>query len=251
MYTFQRLNYEVPFDGAEYLVESDVERAISVSITPQAGFVNWFFGGSSTSLVSYDGTHTLTESDSSLAKIYGENYVSLPANAGTLLNGLNTEYFDASSQTICACLRYTGQAAQVLMGGMDVSHGECISMSGAGVLSYLYRNSAGALVANAIPTPDGLVAGNDIFIALTRSGSDVIVFAGGANSKLAITAAKTVGPSIPVGLGNTAFVSTAGYSKALLGYELLYSATSATATALDNIYSAAKTRCATRGISIL
>lgn len=94
-YLFTRLNFEVPFSGAEYLNESDVSRVIS-AVTPQPGFFNWLFGGSSASLTSYDGAHVMTQADATLTKTYGDNYVQLPASTGTLKNGLQTEWGDTS-----------------------------------------------------------------------------------------------------------------------------------------------------------
>lgn len=90
-YLFTRLNFEVPFSGAEYLNESDVSRVIS-AVTPQPGFFNWLFGGSSASLTSYDGAHVMTPADATLTKNYGDNYVQLSSSTGTLKNGLQTEW---------------------------------------------------------------------------------------------------------------------------------------------------------------
>ncbi|MFG0814108.1 hypothetical protein [Raoultella sp. FYR_9] len=250
---FSRLNYEVPFPGAEYLNESDVSRVVTPVLTPQQGFVNWFFGGSDISLISYDGTHTLTEAHTSLTKTYGEFYVELPANAAQLLNGLRTEYGDANSQTICAAIRYSGEPSQVLLGSMSGSSGECLQMTGAGAIAYSYKSaSTGATVATVVPVPAGLTAGDDIFIAISRTGDNVTAFVGGAVSKLTLTgAAKMTDQNLKMGVGNCNFSTTAGYSKLLRCYEFLYSATAMTESQLDAVYANSVTRCALRGISLM
>lgn len=251
-YLFTRLNFEVPFSGAEYLNESDVSRVINPVLTPESGFVNWFFGGSADSLVSYDGTHTMSQADASLENGYGVNYVQLPANASTLMNGLRTEYGDSDTHTICAVVRYSGEASQIIMGCISNAFGEGFQMTGGSVLSYVYKTKDTAqTVATAVPLPSGIAAGTDIFIAITRNGNDAIAFVGGASTKLSVSAARNIDTTLKFGLGNTNFTTAAGYSKSLRCYEFLYSASSLSASQLDSVYANAKLRCALRGITIL
>ncbi|HBR6920071.1 TPA: hypothetical protein L9215_004996 [Klebsiella pneumoniae] len=250
-YLFTRLNFEVPFSGAEYLNESDVSRVIS-AVTPQPGFFNWLFGGSSASLISYDGAHAMTQADPTLTKTYGDNYVQLPASAGALKNGLQTEWGDTSIYTWCTVIQYSGAASQVLGGATDNSTGEAVQMSSAGEIVFAYKESGtGTTKSQAIPVPPGLSAGANIFIAVTRSGSNLIVFVGGAATKLTLTAAKNANAALKIGPGNTSYTGAAGYSKELRCYEFLYSTSAVSAADLDNIYAAAKERCAARGISVL
>ncbi|MCG5625762.1 hypothetical protein LLG31_25760, partial [Klebsiella pneumoniae] len=63
----------------------------------------------------------------------------------------------------------------------------------------------------------------NIFIAVTRSGSNLIVFVGGAATKLILTAAKNANAALKIGPGNTSYTGAAGYSKELRCYEFLYS----------------------------
>lgn len=250
-YLFTRLNFEVPFSGAEYLNESDVSRVIS-AVTPQPGFFNWLFGGSSASLTSYDGAHVMTQADVTLTKTYGDNYVQLPASMGSLKNGLQTEWGDTSICTWCTVIQYSGIASQVLAGATDNSTGEVVQMSSAGVIVFAYKEiGTGTTKAQAIPVPSGLSAGANIFIAVTRSGSNLTAFVGGASTKLALTAAKNANAALKIGPGNTSYTGASGYSKELRCYEFLYSTNAVSASDLDSIYVAAKERCAVRGISVL
>ncbi|HBW1582062.1 hypothetical protein [Klebsiella quasipneumoniae] len=252
-YLFTRLNFEVPFTGAEYLNEADVSKVIS-GVEPQPGFVNWLFGTSDASLTSYDGTHVMTESDSSLVKTYGDNYVLLPANTGVLKNGLQTEYGDNNSYTMCGVIKYRAVNSAVLMGAGALLTGEAVQKSGSGVLVFAYRNTSGSVVANPIPLPAGIVDGDNIFIAVTRNGNSVIAFVGGAASKLTLSSApKNVNADLKIGVGNTSYAneSQPGFSKELQCYEFLYAATPKTASELDEIYAASKARCVKRGINII
>ncbi|EMV6430571.1 hypothetical protein L9Y56_005566 [Klebsiella pneumoniae] len=251
-YLFTRLNFEVPFSGAEYLNESDVSRVVNPVLSPEPGFVNWFFGGSSDSLVSYDGAHSMSQADASLEKVYGINYIQLPANADSLMNGLRTEYGDGNTHTICAVVRYSGEASQIIMGNISNAYGEGIQMTGSSVLSYVYKTKDTAqTVATAVPLPSGIAAGADIFIAITRSGNDSIAFVGGAATKLSISANRNVDTTLKFGPGNTNFTTAPGYSKSLRCYEFLYSDAALSASQLESVYANAKQRCALRGITIL
>ncbi|MBZ7625191.1 hypothetical protein FML17_25670 [Klebsiella michiganensis] len=250
-YLFTRLNFEVPFSGAEYLNESDVSRVIS-AVTPQPGFFNWLFGGSSASLTSYDGAHVMTQADATLTKNYGDNYVQLSSSTGTLKNGLQTEWGDTSIYTWCTVIQYSGAASQVLGGATDNSTGEAVQMSSAGAIVFAYKESGtGTTKAQAIPVPAGLSAGANIFIGVTRSGSNLTAFVGGASTKLALTAAKNANAALKIGPGNTSYTGASGYSKELRCYEFLYSTNAVSASDLDSIYAAAKERCSARGISVL
>ncbi|RRZ68517.1 hypothetical protein EGK26_28480 [Klebsiella pneumoniae] len=252
-YLFTRLNFEVPFSGAEYLNEADVSKVIS-GVEPQAGFINWFFGGSLSSLTSNDGTHVMTDSDGSLVKTYGDNYVLLPANTGILKNGLQTEYGDNNSYTMCGVIKYRAINSAVLMGAGALLTGEAVQMSGSGTLVFAYRNTSGSVVANPVPLPSGIIDGDNVFIAVTRNGNSVIAFVGGAGSKLTLSSAtKNVNSDLKIGIGNTSYSneSQPGFSKELQCYEFLYAATPKTSDELDEIYVAAKARCMKRGVSII
>lgn len=252
-YLFTRLPFEVPFSGAEFLDPSEVTKIVG-EITPQEGFVNWFFGLSANSLRSFDGTHLLTEVDGSLTKEWGSNYVKLPANAGALKNGLASEYGDNNSYTMCCVIKYAGQPSHVLLGGVALTTGEAVQMSRGGELGFTYKNTNGSTVFNALPVPAGLAVGSNIFIAVTRSGNSVTAFVGGASTKLTLASAqKNVGSTIKIGVGNTAFRDTnvPEFSKELQCYEFLYAAAPKTAAELDEIYVAAKARCAKRGVEVV
>lgn len=225
-YLFTRLNFEVPFTGAEYLNEADVSKVIS-GVEPQPGFVNWLFGTSDASLTSYDGTHVMTESDSSLVKTYGDNYVLLPANTGVLKNGLQTEYGDNNSYTMCGVIKYRAVNSAVLMGAGALLTGEAVQKSGSGVLVFAYRNTSGSVVANPIPLPAGIVDGDNIFIAVTRNGNSVIAFVGGAASKLTLSSApKNVNADLKLALViHRMPTNLSRFSKELQCYEFLYAAT--------------------------
>lgn len=250
-YLFTRLNFEIPFSGAEYLNESDVKKVIN-QITPEEGFINWFFGGSSASLVSSDKAHSLSEANTTLTKIYGDNYVELPANSDSLLNGLRTEYSDSVSQTMCAVIKFTGEPSQILLGSMNPTSGECIQMTSSAAISYSYRpSSGGGNIATSIPVPPGLTKGDNIFIAITRNGDDVIAFVGGAASKLHLSAPKSIAQSAKVGIGNCNFTSTAGFSKTMQCYEFIFLNGPVTDGKLSEVYANARNRCSSRGINII
>ncbi|HCL6649669.1 TPA: hypothetical protein R4079_003863 [Raoultella ornithinolytica] len=252
-YLFSRLNFEVPFLGAEYLNEADVSKVIS-GVEPQTGFVNWFFGESPASLTSYDGTHVMTNSDASLVKTYGDNYVVLPTNTGVLKNGLQTEYGDNNSYTMCSVIKHRAVNSAVLMGAGALLTGEAVQRSGAGALVFAYRNASGSVVANPIPIPSGIADGDNIFIAVTRNSNSVVAFVGGAASKLTLSSAiKNTNSDLKIGIGNTSYSNSEqpGFSKELQCYEFLYAATPKTAAELDAIYESSKARCIKRGISII
>lgn len=249
-YLFTRLSHEVPFDGAEYIQESLVEKVLSVKIPLQDGYVNWLFGPDASSLKSQDGAYTLTEANGAVNKTYGASSVTLGADAGTNLNGLRSPFADSNNYTICGMFKYSGEAAMVLMGAIDGTKGESIQMNSAGVLCHSRRNSSGQIAATPIPTPSGLKAGDYIFIGLARNGDSFIARVGGASSSLAATSAKAIGTGLFHGPGNTS-TQTAGYSKALTVAEFLYRPAAATDAELTAVYQLSKTRCAARGITIL
>lgn len=246
-YLFNRLSYDVPFDGATYVNEADVSRVIPLVVTPQPDYINWLFQSNSSSLVSVDGAHTLTTA-SSFTPTYTSNSIILPAVA--TFNGLNTTYHDASVQTMTAVVKYTGEVSQILLGCLSSTVGEAITVSSTGVISYLYKNTSGTTVANTIPSPP-ISVGNYIFISFSRSGSSVIAMVGGASSVLSLTSApKNVATTYYVGPGNTVF-STSGWSKSCEVMEFLYSPAAATATDLQAVYLNSKARCLARGKSII
>ncbi|SPZ52573.1 Uncharacterised protein [Serratia quinivorans] len=241
-YLFTRLSYEVPFDGAEYINEGDVSRVIPLSVIPQAGFANFLFHDNEESLKSLDGNYQLTTA-SSFTPTFTSHSVVLPAVE--TFNGLRTPFTDSANQTVTAVIKYTGAVSQILLGCISDTAGEAITLNSSGVISYLYRTSAGLLVANTIPSPD-LTVGDYIFIGYSRTAAGVIAMIGGAPSVLTLpSAAKGVSANW-VGLGNTIY-GTAGFSKGLEGMELLYSAAGGTATDLQSVYANSKLRCLARG----
>ncbi|HDG0628021.1 TPA: hypothetical protein PFA69_002111 [Serratia marcescens] len=249
-YLFTRLNYEVPFDGAEYINESDVSRVIEPTVSPQPGYVNWLFQNGDSSLTSIDGGYTLTPS-SVFTPSYTENSVILPAlPSAATYNGLSAPFKDSATQTMSAVIKYTGAASQIFLGCISDTVGEAITASASGVISYLYRDASGSAVSNSIPAP-AMAPGDFIFIAFSRSGSSVTAMIGGASSVLSLSnAAKSTATPYNVGPGNTAF-NVAGFSKSLEVMEFLYSGGDASAGDLQVLYNNAKLRCMARGKNIL
>ncbi|HEJ8622425.1 TPA: hypothetical protein SMK09_004293 [Klebsiella michiganensis] len=248
-YLFNRLSFDVPFDNATYVDETTVRRLIEPDITPEAGFVNWMLGKNSSSLTSMDGSHVMTTS-AGASPTYKNSAVVIPGVASGF-NGLNTEFNDSNLMTMCAVIKYTGAATQLLLGVNTGTQGECIYMSGASAMTHLVRNASGASVTTAIPVPTGLAVGKYIFIAYSRNGDNLISLIGGASTQVNLTnSVKTAATTTKVGPGNTAY-NTNGYSKELEIVECLYKAGSSTLSELQTVYANAKARCALRGITII
>lgn len=247
-YLFTRLNFEIPFDGATYIDESKVKRLIQGEVTPEPGFVNWLFGLNSSSLTSLSGGHVMTPNAGAVPS-YSDTSVMLPASAG--FNGLQSEYKDSAEQTICAVIKYSGQPSQILLGAISSTVGECISMTGGGAPTHLIRNSAGALFSTAVPTPASLKAGDYIFLAISRSGDNVIAMIGGAAGQVNLTnSLKAPATALNVGPGNTAY-NTAGFSKDIEIVEFLYKASATSLADLQSVYNSSKLRCSVRGKHVL
>ncbi|UNF10855.1 MULTISPECIES: hypothetical protein [Klebsiella] len=248
-YLFNRLSFDVPFDNAMYVDETAVRRLIDPDITPESGFVNWMLGKSSASLTSLDGSHVMTPAAGAVPT-YKNSAAIIPAVA-TGFNGLNTDFNDSNSMTLCAVIKYTGAVSQILLGANANTQGECIYLSGTGILTHLVRNNLGASVTNEIPVPAGLTTGKYIFIAYSRSGNNLISLVGGAASQVNLTGSvKTVATATKVGPGNTAY-NTNGYSKELEVVECLYKSAPTTLSDLQTVYANAKSRCALRGVTII
>ncbi|KGT86146.1 hypothetical protein NG99_26660 [Erwinia typographi] len=238
-YLFNRLGFEVPFDGAQYLDESKVKKVVTLPPVPQPGFTDWLLGASDTSLVATDGT-MLTASDGALTW----NSASVNIGAATGFNALKTPYADSQTYTQAIVFRLDSAAAYVICGSLTLSGGDGLQKNASGALCYTRRNgssiTATALTVNA-------TAGNLIFVAFTRNGDNVTILVGGS-SPVTLSQSKSAG-SI-VGIGN-AGITTAGYSKALEVAEYLYRPTLSTADELSQIYADTKTRCQARGLSIV
>ncbi len=243
-YLFQRLSFEVPFDNATYMDPEDISPVIPLQINPQPGFINWLFKSNASSLTDWTGSQTLTY-PAGIQLSFTDNSVIIPASTG--FNGLSTAYTDSNSQTLAAVIKHTGEASRILLGAISTTVGECISVSGTGVISHLYRNNAGAVIAHPIPVPEGLKVGDYIFIAYSRSGSTVNAMIGGASSSLVLNDDEKKPADYNVGVGNTA-LNTAGFSKQLEVVELLYRA--APTADLQSIYAGSKLRCLARGLQI-
>ncbi|CAH0150939.1 hypothetical protein SRABI106_00445 [Rahnella aquatilis] len=248
-YLFNRLSFDVPFDNATYIDETAVRRLIEPDITPEAGFVNWMLGKSSASLTSLDGSHVMTPS-AGASPTYKNSAAVIPAvSAG--FNGLNTDFNDSGSMTLCSVIKYTGEATQILLGVNTGTQGECIYMSGASAITHLVRGGSGASVTTAIPVPDGLTIGGYIFIAYSRDGNNLISMIGGAASQVNLAnSVKISAATTKIGPGNIAY-NTNGYSKEMEVVECLYKSTPTTLSELQNVYANAKARCALRGIAII
>lgn len=248
-YLFNRLSFDVPFDNAMYVDETAVRRLIEPDVTPESGFVNWMLGKSSASLTSLDGSHVMTPA-AGAAPTYKNSAAVIPAVA-TGFNGLHTDFNDSNSMTLCAVIKYTGAVSQILLGANASTQGECVYLSGTGVMTHLVRNNLGASVITEIPLPTGLTTGKYIFIAYSRNGNNLISLVGGAASQVNLTdSVKKAATTTKVGPGNTAY-NTNGFSKELEVVECLYKDSPTTLSELQSVYANAKARCALRDVTII